>query len=87
MAELSGINETVIRLTPEAPLIGLHGTVDSKGINQLGLILLDATDPTCQTSHNEMFLDPYADMNQSGDDTEIESSITREERARAEAPE
>lgn len=83
MAELSGINETVIRLTPEAPLIGFHGTTDSHGLNQLGLILLDATDPTCQTSHSDMFLDPYFDMNQFGGDTEIESSITREERARA----
>ena len=45
MPELMGIEETMIRLTPETPLVGFHGMATEKGLTSLGLILLDTLDP------------------------------------------
>ena len=47
MGEYADIEETMIRLTEEAPLVGFHGMADFEGLVSLGLILLDNLDPVC----------------------------------------
>jgi len=43
--ELEGVEETMIRLVPETPLVGFHGMSNEDGITSLGLILVDIMDP------------------------------------------
>lgn len=45
--ELQGIEEYMIRLTPEAPLVGFHGMATADGLDSLGLILLDNLSGQC----------------------------------------
>lgn len=43
-----GIEETIVRLPEETPLVGFHGHSDGLVLNSLGLILVNAADPACQ---------------------------------------
>ena len=49
IADEDGIKETIVRLPEETPLVGFHGRSDGDILESLGLILLNASDPVCQT--------------------------------------
>jgi len=54
-----GVNEHLIRLTDDTPLVGFHATSDGLGMTSLGLILLDATESVCQKPLDYSILDMY----------------------------
>lgn len=77
----------MLRLTPEAPLVGFHGMASEDSLDSLGLILVDTLNPRCQfikpSLNKELeFLAPYSEVAQ---DLVVENSITPEEQNRAKA--
>ena len=79
--ELKGVEETMIRLTPEVPLVGFHGMATEDSLDSLGLILVDTLNPRCQlikpSLNKELeFLKPYSEVAQ---DLAVENSITPDE--------
>lgn len=84
--ELEGVEETMIRLVPETPLVGFHGMSNEDGITSLGLILVDIMDPQCQqvTQYDNSFY--YLDeMSEFARDEAVENMITQQEENRAKA--
>lgn len=84
IADEDGIKETIVRLPEETPLVGFHGRSDGDILESLGLILLNANDPVCQTplSNGQIQMYRGSIFEQS---EAAESAITQQEHAKTEA--
>ena len=71
----------MIRLTPQAPLVGFHGMATEEGLSSLGLILLDNMDAMCSwtSSSQEEAMKALKPFNEVERDQMVEGSISVEE--------
>ena len=76
-----GIEETIVRLPEETPLVGFHGYSDGIALNSLGLILVNARDPVCQqpVAHGQIQMYQGSIFEQSA---AAEGAITKKEMAK-----
>jgi len=77
--ELAGVEETLLRLEPETPLVGFHGMATEDGITSLGLILLDTMTPGCLLAREPEWGSWIDESSEFDIDEAVENSITREE--------
>jgi len=86
-----GVNQTMMRLTPQAPLVGFHAMADDDGLTSLGLIFFDALTPECQVvvpvtnSSLDNTWYEFEDMGIFEASNIVYQKITNNERKRAEA--